>query len=180
LEENAMWAGVFARQKQQSQTLGVGSCRLTKFPDRIGAVVVRNPKHSRVSALLRIATWICIFLLAVLSLLPAKNMPETGLPDFINHFIAYAGSAAIAIAGFRKQRTDGWMIIAAICGYAAILEYLQQFAPGRDPGLDDFVASAIGAIVGGAVSAFVWPRLLRWFLPPPRAGIADRGMPAKP
>jgi hypothetical protein len=36
--------------------------------------------------------------------------------------------------------------------YAAILEYLQHFSPGRHPSLLDFVASALGALCGGLPS----------------------------
>jgi hypothetical protein len=49
---------------------------------------------------LRVLTWCCIILLPVLSLLPAQHMVRTGFPGRLEHFVAYAGSAAIAIAGY--------------------------------------------------------------------------------
>jgi hypothetical protein len=48
---------------------------------------------------LRVLTWCCVILFAVLSLLPAQQMVRTGLPGRLEHFVAYAGSAAIAMAG---------------------------------------------------------------------------------
>jgi len=49
---------------------------------------------------LRVVTWCCVLGLAVLSLLPAQDMVRTGFPGRVEHFIPYAGSAAIAIAGY--------------------------------------------------------------------------------
>ena len=49
---------------------------------------------------LRIVTWCCVLGLAVLSLLPAQDMVRTWFLGRVEHFIANAGSAAIAIAGY--------------------------------------------------------------------------------
>ena len=53
---------------------------------------------------LRVLTWCCGILLAVLSLLPERQMVRTGLPGQLEHFVAYAGSAAIAMAGYGASR----------------------------------------------------------------------------
>jgi hypothetical protein len=53
---------------------------------------------------LRVLTWCCVILLAVLSLLPAQQMVRTWLPGRLEHFVAYAGSAAIAMAGYGVRR----------------------------------------------------------------------------
>ena len=47
---------------------------------------------------LRVLTWCCVIVLAILSLLPDQQMMRTGLPGRVEHFVAYAGSAAIAVA----------------------------------------------------------------------------------
>ena len=60
--------------------------------------------------ILRFLTWCCVILLAVLSLLPAQQMVRTGLPGRLEHFVAYAGSAAIATAGYGASR-GGMQII---------------------------------------------------------------------
>jgi hypothetical protein len=52
----------------------------------------------------RILTWCCVTLLAVLSLLPAQDMVRTGFPGELEHFVAYAGSASIAMAGYGPRR----------------------------------------------------------------------------
>jgi VanZ family protein len=103
---------------------------------------------------LRILTWCCVILLAVLSLLPAQEMVRTGLPGRLEHFVAYAGSAAIAMAGCGASR--GMQIIGGFWVYAGILQYLQHFSPGRHPAIEDFGASALGALCGGLAIALVW------------------------
>jgi VanZ family protein len=107
---------------------------------------------------LRVLTRCCVILLAVLSLLPTQQMVRTGLPGRLEHFVAYAGSAAIAMAGYGASR-GGMQIIGGFWVYAGILEYLQHFSPGRHPSTADFVASALGALCGGLAIALFWRRL---------------------
>jgi hypothetical protein len=52
----------------------------------------------------RVLTWCCVFLLAVLSLMPAQDMVRTGVPGELEHLVAYAGSAAIGMAGYGPSR----------------------------------------------------------------------------
>jgi len=122
---------------------------------------VDNRQPMRVSLLatsLRVLTWCCVILVGVLSLLPAQQMVRTGLPGRLEHFIAYAGSAAIAMAGYGASR-GGIQIIGSFWVYAGILEYLQHFSPGRHPAIEDFAASALGALCGGLAITLLWRRL---------------------
>jgi VanZ family protein len=105
----------------------------------------------------RILTWCCVIILAPLSLLPADDMMRTGMPGELEHFLAYAGSASIAMAGY--GRLGAARVIALFWMYAAALEYLQHFSPGRHPSMADFVASALGAFVGGLAAALLVRRL---------------------
>jgi VanZ family protein len=105
----------------------------------------------------RILTWCCVILLAVLSLLPAQDMVRTSTPGQLEHFVAYAGSASIAIAGYGKWGAA--RIIGLFWIYAGVLEYLQHFSPGRDPSITDFAASALGAFSGGLGVALLVRRL---------------------
>jgi VanZ family protein len=122
----------------------------------------RGPmRASLVDTSLRVLTWACVILLAVLSLLPDQQMVRTGLPGRLEHLVAYAGSAAIAVAGYGASR-GGVQIIGGFWVYAAILEYLQHFSPGRHPAIGDFAASALGALCGGLVIALLWRRVSLW------------------
>jgi VanZ family protein len=106
-----------------------------------------NERASLVSTSLQVLTWCCVLLLAVLSLLPVQDMVRTGLPGRLEHVIACAWSAAIAMAAYGASRGLAH-IIAGFWLYAGILEYLQHFSPGRHPALGDFAASAFGALCG--------------------------------
>jgi len=102
----------------------------------------------------RVLTWCSIILLAVLSLLPAQKMMRSGLPGRLEHFVAYAGSATVAMAGYGASR-GGVQIIGGFWVYAGILEYLQHFSAGRHPSIADFAASAVGALCGGLAIALL-------------------------
>ena len=106
---------------------------------------------------LRFLTWRCVGLLAFLSLLPAEDMARTGFPGDVEHFAAYAGSAAIGMAGYGLNDSR-LLVIGSFWLYAGILEYLQHFSPGRHPAFLDFAASALGALCG-AVAVVL---LSRW------------------
>jgi len=113
------------------------------------------------SAMLRFATWFCIVLLAALSLVPAEHMMRTGLPGRLEHFIAYAGSATVTIGGY-GDRYGRMGVIGFYWVYAGILEYLQQFSPGRHVSIWDFAASALGAFCGVWAATLFARTLIRW------------------
>ena len=125
-------------------------------------------RTSLVIAVLRVLTWCGVILLAVVSLLPGEwlaalsllpimKMVRTVLPAPLEHFIAYAGVAAIAMAGYGSGRVNV-RIIGGLCVYAGILEYTRYFSPGRQPAIGRFVGSALGALCGGLAVAFLWHR----------------------
>ena len=78
---------------------------------------------------LRFLTWGCVILLAILASLPDQQMVRTGLPGRIEHFVAYAGSAAIAVAAGYGARRGGVQIIGGVWVYAAILETSRTSRP---------------------------------------------------
>jgi VanZ family protein len=133
------------------------------------SVKITMPVQMRAGLLrtsLRFLTWVCVVLLAVLSLTPLEEIEavRTDLPGQVEHIIAYAGSTAMAMAGYGLNR-GAVRVIGCFWLYAGVLEYLQNFSPGRNPALVDFAASAIGALCGGVAVVLLWrwrPAVLDW------------------
>jgi VanZ family protein len=106
----------------------------------------------------RILTWCCVTLLAFLSLLPGQDMMRADVPGRLEHFVAYAAAAIIAVVGY-GWRHGAPRIIGLFWIYAGCLEYLQHFSPGRNPSIADFAGSALGALFGGVSTALLARRL---------------------
>ena len=105
---------------------------------------------SSIILVLRIGGGICLLLLAVLSLLPAEEMVRTRLSGHIEHAMAYAATILLLRLGYGRW---GWLQpTAALVCYAGILELMQRFSPGRHPGVDDWIASSVGVVLGSAAA----------------------------
>ena len=76
------------------------------------------------------------------------KLVRTIIPAPLEHFVAYAWVAAIAMAAYIPSRVGVW-IIGGLCVYAGILEYICHFSLGRHPTLGKFAGSALGALRGG-------------------------------
>ena len=94
--------------------------------------------------LTRWAAWVCVAAIAPLSLTPAEAVVRTGLGGHVEHAVAYAGTTFLVAAAYGGRAR----IIAGMLAYAAALEFLQHFSPGRTPSLADFASSAIGIMAG--------------------------------
>ena len=97
--------------------------------------------------LFRWATWACVVALAVLSLTPGDEMVRTGAPGVLEHFVAYAGAACIAMLGYGRRVTP-LPIAALLIAYAGLLELGQLWIPGRHSAVVDFGFSAAGVVAG--------------------------------
>jgi len=125
-------------------------------------------RTSLVMTTLRVLTWGFIVLLAVLSLLPVRafaalsllpaiKMVRSVVPAPVGHFLAYAAAGALAMMVYAQSR-GAMQIIGGYWIYAAILEYLQHFSPGRYPSIVGFIGSALGALCGGLSVVLFWRR----------------------
>lgn len=121
------------------------------------------PRARFVTNALRGLTWCCVVLLGVLSLLPGEDMVRTGAPGELEHFLAYAATGGIAMGAYGPSQ-GALRIIGGLWIYAGLLEYLQHFSPGRYPAIEDFAASACGALSGVVAVAL----LGRWLRSPLR------------
>ena len=130
------------------------------------------PSHRRLFAL-RCAAWLCVALIAVLSLVPRSlevrtyQLLDTGhtvtssaVRDTVEageHVLAYWGTTGLLALAYSIRPI--WMISGILCAYSGLLEILQTFSPGRHPGLDGMLWSSTGVLIAG--SSVSWLRSRR-------------------
>jgi VanZ family protein len=97
---------------------------------------------------------LCVLLIFILSLLPQTERLPTGLPGKLEHLIAYGVSGLLL--GLSTSSRRGPVLVAATLGLiACLLEFLQQWSPGRHPRLSDAVVGAVAGILGASLSAWL-------------------------
>lgn len=105
----------------------------------------------------RAAAWSCIVAITLLSLFPGEEMVRTDLGGHVEHVLAYSITALIVAYAYNSIAP--YQVFGALIVFAACLEYLQRFSPGRHSRLIDFAFSALGVVVGAAI--FIIGRKLR-------------------
>jgi VanZ family protein len=90
-------------------------------------------------------------LIAYLSLTPLQV--RTPAPAGVEHAVAYAGTAGLMVLAYTSRPV--WLIVGLLAFYSVLMELLQNFSPGRHPGLDGVLWSSAGAIAGGWGSEIV-------------------------
>lgn len=96
---------------------------------------------------------ICLSAITILSVLPGADRPHVFGSGNVEHLLAYAGGAFFASF---LPALRGWRIVLLLSAASLAFEGLQIFIPGRSPGLDNWLASTLGAVVGLAFArAFV-------------------------
>jgi hypothetical protein len=98
---------------------------------------------------LRAVGWLCVGVIAYLSLIPQDMEVRTGLLPGLEHSIAYAGTAGLLVLGYPGQAV--WLIIGSLSAYSGLMEVLQSFSPGRHPAISAVLWSSAGAVVGGLI-----------------------------
>jgi hypothetical protein len=68
------------------------------------------------ACMLRLAPWLCVVLLAVLSLVPGDAQIRTGAPGIAEHVMAYCGTAVLFTVGYPARGPV--QIILGLAGYA--------------------------------------------------------------
>ena len=101
----------------------------------------------------KLASGICLLLIAVLSLIPQEERVSIGLPGVSEHFIAY--SVTGLLLGLSLPGRNGPLLAAVhLAWFAALLEFLQQWSPGRHPRVSDAIISAVAGGLGAAFAAW--------------------------
>jgi VanZ family protein len=99
---------------------------------------------------------VCVLLITVLSLLPGSWQERTRLPGPVEHFIAYSGTGLILALVLPRRWL--WPAATMLAAYSGIMEILQNFSPGRDPAIRDFLVSSAGAFFGAAIGRLLFRR----------------------
>ena len=101
-------------------------------------------RHRRHAAL---AFYVCLLIIAILSLVPGHQRPHTGMSGRLEHAMAYAGTGLLMTLGYATAR-------ARIRGFTGVVflsfvfETLQIWIPGRASNILDALASDAGLTVG--------------------------------
>ena len=100
----------------------------------------------------RLAGWLLLAAITVLSLVPPGLRPETAVPHDLEHAAIFA-AAGFALGGgyylWLKSAT------AALIAFAGAIELAQMVVPGRHARLEDFIVDALAMIVAVTLGAAV-------------------------
>ncbi|PMR74617.1 VanZ family protein [Billgrantia endophytica] len=112
------------------------------MPDRQGHWLQRWHDRHRLWAVLAVLGAVVI---AIGSLTPGSEMPDTLPWDKFNHFVGYGGLAwLVGLAGVRLRRA-----FVAVVLYGIVIEYAQIPVPDRSGGdWGDILANTLGAATG--------------------------------
>lgn len=98
--------------------------------------------------ILRVISWLIIFGLVILTIVPAKDRPVTDLQHDVEHFLAFL--LAGTTFGLAYARSLGVNFLRAIM-FALVLELSQIPLTTRHARVEDFVVDAVAACLGIAI-----------------------------
>ncbi|WP_245410189.1 VanZ family protein [Falsochrobactrum shanghaiense] len=94
---------------------------------------------------LRIAAWLLLVTILVVTISPIQLRPMTGEPADIERFAAFMVVGALFALAYPRH----WLAVLVLTiGCAALFELLQRLAPGRHGEIADFIIKAAGAFTG--------------------------------
>jgi VanZ family protein len=97
---------------------------------------------------LRIAGLFGIFMIVLLSVIPADVQVRTGLSKGLEHMSAYLLLGLVLAAAYGGRRSSAPIIVALLIAVSGALEIVQQWIPGRTVSLVDWGAGVVGTLVG--------------------------------
>lgn len=110
--------------------------------------ILASPVLQRIAGITSLLVALAI---AILSLVPGRDLPDVNLSDKAEHAIAYMVLAGLICFWLGRERIVRGAIVAV--GYGAVLEFAQALAgTGRTPSLLDAGANLLGACVGAGLA----------------------------
>ena len=104
------------------------------------------------SILTRVSAWLLASASIVLTVVPPGSRPLTGLPHTIEHFFFFLLCGLAFAAGYPRRELPLATIAVA---FAASLETLQVWIPGRHARLSDFLVDACAMLAGIAIASLL-------------------------
>ncbi len=100
----------------------------------------------------RIAAWLLVATIVVLSLVPPELRPETHLPHDLEHFAIFAATGVAFCLGYFRRIG---LLTTAMGIFVGAIEIAQLFVPGRHARLSDFMVDASASCFGLLAASFV-------------------------
>jgi VanZ family protein len=94
---------------------------------------------------LKIAAWLLLLTILVLSLVPPAYRPATDMPHFVEHFGIFLATGIAFALGYC---TTYWLQFVPLIAFTAAIEFAQLWIPGRHARLSDFIVNALGVSLG--------------------------------
>ena len=122
--------------------------------------MINSPLLRRIDPHIRMITLVIAYgCIAILSWLPGDARPHTALPSGdLEHLLAYFVLGALT-AGLIKKAANPYWLAAFVAAYGGVMELGQLLVPGRNASLENFGASAVGAVAGVWLLSFA---VRRW------------------
>lgn len=133
-------------------------------PKVVGTAKISSQRHGSVSimhghfdfrSLVRVAAVGCVVAIGVFSLLPRGAGSHPILEGNGAHLVAYGAASFLLAVGVGRRQA--WVNVSFLSAAAAAFELAQSWIPGHLPGMDNWVASSSGAMLGAlAVAGTSW------------------------
>jgi VanZ family protein len=108
----------------------------------------------------RIVAWLLALAILVLSVVPARWRPGTGVPHDVEHFGIFVVTGFAFGLGYARRYAVAAIVIAMLI-FAAAIETAQLFVPGRYALLTDFFLNTLALFYGLAAATSFQPTNLR-------------------
>jgi len=97
---------------------------------------------------------VCLLFIVVYSLIPQTERVNTGFPGGIEHVLAYSLTGLLLGLSIRSKKGP-FLAAAHLTWLSCLLEFLQQWSPGRHPRVSDAIISAAAGTLGAAAAAWL-------------------------
>ena len=106
---------------------------------------------SRIRQSCKIAPWLLLLAIAVLSLVPPSYRPATMIPHGFEHLVVFLLMGLAFGLGYASRYILATLLLIAFVG---LVEIAQLFVPGRHARMTDFLIDALAVCIGAAGAKF--------------------------